>query len=50
MEPSYETQQERSARIKREQKERKKAAAIQAKAVKKMQEQKAYEDQMGLKV
>lgn len=48
-EPTYETAQEKADRLKREQKERKKESALQAKALKKMIEQKAYEDEMEAK-
>ncbi|MFK7822806.1 MAG: hypothetical protein AB8G05_01515 [Oligoflexales bacterium] len=48
-EPTYETGQERTERLKREQKERKKESTLQAKAMKKMREQKAYEDEMQAK-
>ncbi|MFK7953401.1 MAG: hypothetical protein AB8B73_11190 [Ekhidna sp.] len=49
MEPTYVTAQEKADRIKREQKERKKESALQAKALKKIREQKAYEDEMDAK-
>ena len=48
-EPSYETPKQREERTKRELKEQRKAATLQAKAEKKDLEKKAYEDELEAK-
>ncbi|NRA46902.1 MAG: hypothetical protein HRU09_18285 [Oligoflexales bacterium] len=50
MEPTYETPQERADRLKLEQKERKKTSSLQAKARKKVQEKKDYEEKIQKKI
>ena len=50
MEPTYETPQQRADRFKLEQKERKKLSSLQAKAGKKVQKQKNYEEKIQKKI